>query len=299
MGLGVINNMMVKRNSIDYGYLLLKTTSLSATWSVEYFRFIIAETGIYTIVDLVTGSVIKTGNFDSSNDSINADLSGTSGYTALYIQADNENIDYINVISRNLYYLDVTQNTALISLYAYSNQLTNLDVTQNTALIRLYAHNNQLTSLDVTQNTALTYLYVYSNQLTNLDVTKNTALTYLYVYSNQLTSLDVTQNTALIRLYAYNNQLTSLDVTQNTALITLFVSSNQLTSLDVTQNTALTYLYAYNNQLTSLDLRGLNLNNFTIFKVTLNPNLVVYVDDLSTIPQLILDGVDATATFSL
>ena len=176
--------------------------------------------------------------------------------------------------------LDVSQNTALTTLYCYVNQLSNLYITQNTALTNFRCHDNQLTSLDVSQNTALTYLSFSDNQLTSIDVSNNTALTNLQFHYNQITSLDVSNNTALEFLGCTQNQLTSLDVAQNTALTSLQCTKNQLTSLDVSHNTALTNLNCSFNQLVSLDARNGNNSNLIGFYATSNPSLnCINVDD--------------------
>jgi hypothetical protein len=90
-------------------------------------------------------------------------------------------------------------------LTVYSNQLTTLDVSNNTALKTLYASSNQITTLDVSSNTVLTYLSASSNKITSLDVSNNQALKKLYAFRNQITTLDVSQNTALTDLYIYDN----------------------------------------------------------------------------------------------
>ena len=95
-----------------------------------------------------------------------------------------------------------------------NNQLTTLDVSQNTALESLWCTDNQLTTLDVSQNIALTGLYCYNNQLTALDVSKNTALTVLDCYNNQLTALDVSQNTSLIWFSCTGNQIKGEEMTR-------------------------------------------------------------------------------------
>jgi hypothetical protein len=85
--------------------------------------------------------------------------------------------------------------------------LPGLDVSNNTALVTLDVGYNQLTGLDVSNNTALTYLEVNNNQLTGLDVSNNTALKFLDVSYNQLTALDVSNNNALEKLDVSNNSL--------------------------------------------------------------------------------------------
>jgi hypothetical protein len=178
--------------------------------------------------------------------------------------------------------LDLSANTALTGLDCPGNQLTSLDLSANTALTRLECYSNQLTGLDLSANTALSYLDCRNNQLTSLDLSANTALIVLRCHDNQLTSLDVSSNTALIYLYCYSNQLTSLDVSSNTALSYLWCHSNQLTSLDVSSNTALIYLNCYSNQLTSLDVRNGNNTIITSFISTGNPDLTcIDVDDIS------------------
>ena len=150
--------------------------------------------------------------------------------------------------------LDVSKNTALISLDCRVNQLTSLDVSKNTALTWLSCNSNQLTSLDVSKNTKLEWLVCGDNQLANLDVTKNTALTTLGCSKNQLTNLDVSKNTALVSLYCGANRLANLDVSKNTALVNLGCSDNQLANLDVSKNTALTWLDCGANQLANFDV---------------------------------------------
>ena len=165
-------------------------------------------------------------------------------------------ITHLHLSEQKIISLDVSNNTALTSLYCRdwdkTKGLTSLDVSKNTALTYLACFGHQLTSLDVSKNIALTHLGCGLNQLTSLNVSKNIALTNLWCEDNQLISLDVSKNTALEYLHCYHNQLTSLDVSKDTALISLDCSHNQLISLDLSKNNALTYLYCRHNQLTSL-----------------------------------------------
>lgn len=96
------------------------------------------------------------------------------------------NITQLSCYNNQLNALDVTKNTALITLHCYFNQLTALDVSKNTALIQLLCSNNQLTALDVSKNTNLIDLSCYNNQLGSLDIKngKNNIMTYMYAYNN-------------------------------------------------------------------------------------------------------------------
>ncbi|MCH7534623.1 MAG: T9SS type A sorting domain-containing protein, partial [Bacteroidetes bacterium] len=66
-----------------------------------------------------------------------------------------------------------------------------LDISNNTALITLKCDYNTLTSLDVSNNTSLNDLSCWNNSLTSLDVSNNIVLTSLHCPDNLLTSLDV------------------------------------------------------------------------------------------------------------
>jgi Leucine-rich repeat (LRR) protein len=159
-----------------------------------------------------------------------------------------------NNFSGKLSSLDVSKNTALISLHCYGNSLSSIDLSKNAKITSLSCIYNQLTSLDVSNNTALTSLSCSGNQLTNLDVSRNTALIDLTCDNNQLISLDVSKNTALTDLSCGYNQLTSLDVSNNTALTSLSCSGNHISSLDVSKNLSLVQLTCGSNNLSSLDI---------------------------------------------
>ena len=77
--------------------------------------------------------------------------------------------------------LDVTNNTALTSLFLSDNQLTSLDISSNTALGALLLSYNQFTNLDVSQNPHLIRLELTNNHLTELDVSNNTDLEYIWL----------------------------------------------------------------------------------------------------------------------
>jgi len=156
--------------------------------------------------------------------------------------------------------------TALTVLNCSSNLITSLDVSQNTALISLNCSGDG---------------YV-QGQITSLDVSLNTALTEFYCFENQLDSLNISQNSALTTLWCYENQLDSLNVSQNPALTTLWCSNNQLTSLNLNQNTSLGDLNCAFNQLTYLDVANGNNTNMSNFYANNNPNLFcIDVDDVA------------------
>ena len=165
------------------------------------------------------------------------------------------NLETLECYSNKLKSLDVSKNTALVSLdCSFNHYLSSLDVSQNVSLEKLGCSWNQLTGLDVTHNPKLRELDCIGNQLTKLDLSKNTALSIFLCTDNKLTSLDVSKCASLTLLSCHENQLTSLDVSNNPALETLDFDYNQLTSLDVSKNPALKDLSCSYNQLTSLDV---------------------------------------------
>jgi len=192
---------------------------------------------------------------------------------------------------------DLTGIEAFVNITALdcsNNQLISLDISNNTALESLYCSNNQLSNLNISNNTALELLYCSDNQLSSLDINNNTALKQLYCSGNQLSSLDINNNTALEIFNCSNNQLSSLDINNNTALRVLDCSNNQLRSLDISNNTALRVLDCSNNQLSSLNLKNGNNRNLGHINLTDNPNLrCIQVDDVAYINENWSDDAEA------
>ncbi len=170
-------------------------------------------------------------------------------------------IKQIGINKRNIKDLTGIEDfIALEYLSCASNQLTKLDMSNNTALVTLYCQINQLTSLNVS-NTAIKELKCNANKLVNLNVSNCIALEKINCSKNNLTSLDVSDNEALITLICYNNQLKSLDVSNNTLLNTLSCYSNQLTSLNLKNgnNSAITFMSARTNP----ELKCIQVDNVT------------------------------------
>ncbi|MBX9745022.1 MAG: hypothetical protein K2X08_07440 [Chlamydiales bacterium] len=92
-----------------------------------------------------------------------------------------------------------------------SRGLTHIDLSQNTQLHHLLLSNNRFAAIDLSQNTQLLFLHLSNNQLAALDLSQNTQLQYVYLSGNELAaSPDVSQNTQLRGLYLSNNRLTML-----------------------------------------------------------------------------------------
>ena len=204
-------------------------------------------------------------------------LSGDAGNTL----APLSKLTYLSCDGNSLIGLDLSGNTALITLYCLDNNLSELDLSHNTGLTLLSCFNNSLSDLDLSDNTALTYLYCDNNNLSELDLSSNTALTTLSCQSNNLSELDLSHNQALEFLSCHSNNLSELDLSHNQALGYLDCSNNSLSELDLSHNTGLSLLDCFNNSLRELDLSYntaltiLNCygNNMTVLDIRNNVNL--------------------------
>ncbi len=257
-------NFEVKRNTLDW----MAPLKVELTYDNEIIRFADDNFKAYCVenfdkngdkeISKSEAAAVRTINVNTDNITSLQGIEYFTNLTTLYCRGTNRYNSELHITEYfgSLTSLDVSQNTALTSLWCGGNQLTSLDVSHNTALTDLRCYNNPLGSLDISKNTALTILYCQRNQLTELDVSHNPALTKIQCLDNQLTSLSVGDNTVLTVLQCQNNQLTALDVSKNTALAELICRNNQLTSLNVNGATALTKLSCEYNKLITIDLQN-------------------------------------------
>jgi len=259
---------------------------------------------------------------DANQDSdgiINGLISQADAEAVITLALNNKDINslqgiegFINVSglvcsNNNLTSLDVSNNTALLSLDCSGNNLSNLDVSNNTILLSLLAFGNQLTSVDVSDNSALEYLNVAVNQLTSIDVSSLNSLVTFYCVSNQLTSLDVSNLTNLELLSCYNNTLINLNLNNATGLKNLQCYQNQLSTINVSTNTALEDLFCIQNNLTSLDVSSNALlktirasgNELTSLDVSQNPVLTLLSLENNDLSSLNMRNSNNTAITSL
>ena len=222
----------------------------------DYFEQYLINQGYDNVLDdyVTTANINMVTSLNRENSPMYIwgiqDLTGIEDFTAL---------TYLNLVNTQLASLDLSNNTALDTLYIIGNNssttpLTSIDLSNNTALSFLSISNTQLTSLDLSNNTALSFLGCMGNQLTSLDLpntTTNTTLDTIYCNGNQLTTLDVSNCTSLKVLFAEGNfQLWNLDVSNCTSLTQLWLRHcMQLASLDVSDCSALALLWMYINKL--------------------------------------------------
>ena len=189
------------------------------------------------------------------------------------------NLERLNVqANEKLTTLDLSKNTALVSLLCSNTNLTSLDTSHNTKLVFLECNEvSTLTSLNVSRNTELKQLSCRDNALTALDLTNNTALEKLDCGGNEFTTLDLSKNTSLKYFGFFNGKLSSLDLTNNTNLEELYFCGNNFSTIDVSKNTKLKYLHLFGNQLITLDTsKNSNLQRLWVYT---NPLTSMYLGD--------------------
>ena len=146
--------------------------------------------------------------------------------------------------------------TALQMLDCECSQIIILDVSQNSRLYSLSAFSCKLEELRLSKNSDLNTIWVYDNNLTSLDVSTCSKLENLQCEENALTYLDLSHNPKLYLLDVSDNELTSLDLGKNTKLGAIFCENNRLTSLDLSTNKKLHCLWCQGNDIPYIDLSG-------------------------------------------
>ena len=145
--------------------------------------------------------------------------------------------------------LDVSNLSALTTIYADSIGLTTIDVSNCSSLKTLSVKNNQLTSINASNLAKLEKLYADNNVITNINLTNCTSLQFLYAKNNKLSSLTYPQSTFLYDLRVANNTITSLNTSMLEYLQTLDIQNNNISSLDVKGKFYLTSFNAKGNPL--------------------------------------------------
>jgi Leucine-rich repeat (LRR) protein len=232
--------------------------------------------------------------------SLNINQSGISNLTGIQ---DFKNLTLLNCSKNSIENLNLSQNTALVTLDFSDNPIAVLDLSKNSLLKNLDCHSsalrklditpivsletldcsdNKIQILDITRNLALTSLICFKNQLPSLILTENTYLKYLDCSGNKFTTLDVSHNVALNSFLCNQNLITELNLSNNTALTKLECSVNSLTNIDLSNNALLTSLSCFTNKLTSANIKNGNNTKLTIFDIADNPDLFCIQVDSKT-----------------
>lgn len=263
---------------------------------VEFEKVLIMD-GIDNIQDgkVLTAriAVEKKIDYRYSNYSKITDLTGIEDFAAL---------ETLITPNTKLGKLNVSKNTALVTLDCSYLDLTSLDLTNNKNLISLTSTGNKLTTIDLSANLAIQNLSLINNPLTALDVQNNTSLTTLNINSNpSIKSLNLSKNTNLLTLDITSNRIENLDVSTNKKLTSILCGNNRLTNLDVSNNTLLLTLNCQNNLLKSLNLKNGNNTAFTTnLNFKSNTTLTcIQVDDVAYSNSKWSTYKDANANYNL
>jgi Leucine-rich repeat (LRR) protein len=195
--------------------------------------------------------------------------------------------------------IDVSQNTELLKIWLYRNQLSELDLSNNLKLERLSAGGNELTSLDVTMLPDLHTILVWENQLTSLDVSNNLNLDLMQMQDNLIATLDISANQLLTHLSAQNNSnlILTTDTTVGNQTLTLLnlsstgltgnfdpilfpnlenlsLNDNEITKVVTNSIPSIKYLFINNNNLSSLKF----INNPLLEQLQASNNVLTELD---------------------
>ena len=212
---------------------------------------------------VLTASIAQIKTLDVSKSNI-SNLSGIEDFASL---------ETLNCNDNQLLFLDLSKNTALVSLNASNNKLVSLDLKngKNTQLNKstsLFTNNASLKCIQVDNET-------YSN--TNWSGLKDATANYNTLCNAFVTIPDTNFENKLIALgididgkngkvlAASISSVATLDVSSSsisnlagiegfTSLKQLNISANNLKAVDLTKNASLTALNAKSNQLLNLDL---------------------------------------------
>lgn len=212
--------------------------------------------------------------------------------------ADFNSLTYLYAGSNHLTSLDVSQNSALITLNCELNDLSTLTLGSNPHLKNLFCRANLLTNLDLSGLPALHTLSTENNLLTQLNISQNPLLDYLNIQGNLIWNLNTGSNPVLEGLNCSETPITALNLSQNPLLNTLHCFTTQLTELDLSQNPALIFLHCNNVPgLEALNLKNGNNLDLLTFEALGNPNLFCIQVDTPLYSQLNWNSVDSWVSF--
>ncbi len=141
------------------------------------------------------------------------------------------NITDLNINGHpNLTSIDLSHNNKLQELFVFDNKsLTSLNLGQQPALKTLFAYNNALQNIDLTNAPALYDVNLFNNKITSIDTSHNPALSILTLSNNELTDIDLSANTNLTLAYLYGNKIQYLDISKiNNSVLDLNLDDNVL-----------------------------------------------------------------------
>jgi hypothetical protein len=194
--------------------------------------------------------------FDYSADASNTEVKVVCGAYETTFVAGTERMTFVN---------DSTEATTMkvygnLKEFVCINQyekVTELDASNNTGLVVLHCWNNNLSSLNVSGLTILEELECGENNLSSLDASGLTALKDLYCYDNNLSSLLVDGLTALKMLLCNGNNLSFLSVNGLTVLKGLYCYTNNLSTIKISGCDSLNYIDCSGNNLSACGLDSL------------------------------------------
>ncbi len=209
-----------------------------------------------------------TGSFSSN--SCTHTYSDNQPAHPIFFTGSNQALRSLDIMQRELIYLDVANNTELENLSCIGNELTLLDLSNCSKLKLLNVGGNNLSFIDLTDLPLLKYLYIDSNDLTTIDLSQNPLLANLSVRGNQLTTLDLSVNTLLVALDVSGmRSLTSIngwpldqvDFAYFQELQFIAVGSTRFRSLDLSDNPLIKSIDVSYTEVSQLDVSSMQIED--------------------------------------
>lgn len=210
----------------------------------------------------------------------------------------NTQLEVLVLSENDLSALDLSNNKELQELVLDQNSFSGsvsdgpdplLNLQENTKLINLNLFNNDITYIDVSKNTRLDFLDLRQNQLLEINVSLNQNLTELRLTDNQLSALDISNNNELDRIWAANNLITRVDLPVVGKLRYIFLSNNLIDCDDSDCTSQDYFLIPPNDNLIHVDLSDNLLSN----------NDIVLLNNQNFSELLLADNLGISGTFDL
>lgn len=246
--------------------------------------------------------------FLDKNDLTSLDVSNNPNLEALVLSDNNLSSLDLSLLP-NLEVLVLDQNDFVGNMI-----LGNLDLSNNTKLINLNLFRNQITQIDLSNNVNLDELDIRQNDLLSINLSNNTNLTELRLSDNQLTSIDLLALDILDTVFLEHNAIKNISLPLNGKLRFAFLRGNEIAChmkdsdssyacnnqniFRIPQNSEFIHLDLRDNDLWTSDIDlGQNLD-FTELDLGGNVNMTGEFD-LTLATQMIEIRLDSTGISSL
>ncbi|WGF92189.1 T9SS type A sorting domain-containing protein [Aequorivita marisscotiae] len=139
--------------------------------------------------------------------------------------SNNPDLELLVIGRTNLSSLDISQNTALFTLYIDNTNITEIDTSNHPNLEFLNAAYGSLESVDLSNNPNLVILKLEDTNVETLDLSSNPLLEALGIYGTVIDDLDFSLLPNLKIISLGNNNIETIDFSENPDLCSVFIGN--------------------------------------------------------------------------